>query len=104
MQQADGSHLTYTYDSGGRMTQIKDPTVERGHRSAYDRADRVGTIYAAGQHAPRQFTNDQESGWTNSGTSGSPAAATLLAQATSTYTDPNGNVDRRCGPTGGAWA
>ena len=27
-----------------------------------------------------KFTNDQESGWTNSGTSGSPAPATLLAQ------------------------
>ena len=38
------------------------------------------------------FTNDQESGWTNSGTSISPAAATLLAQATSTYTSPNGNT------------
>ena len=28
-----------------------------------------------------KFTNDQESGWTNSGTSASPAAATLLAQS-----------------------
>ena len=39
-----------------------------------------------------KFTNDQESGWTNSGTSASPAAATLLAQAGGTYTSPNSNV------------
>ena len=38
------------------------------------------------------FTNDQEAGWTNSGTSGSPAPSTLLAVAGSTYTSPNSNT------------
>ena len=38
------------------------------------------------------FSSYQEQGWTNSGTSGSPAAATLLAAAATTYTDPNGNT------------
>ena len=38
------------------------------------------------------FTNDQEAGWTNSGTSGSPAPCTLLAVAGSTYTSPNSNT------------
>ena len=37
------------------------------------------------------FSSYQEQGWTNSGTSGSPAAATLLAESATTYTDPNGN-------------
>ena len=31
-------------------------------------------------------------GWTNSGTSGSPAASVLLAEVGSIYTDPLGNV------------
>jgi hypothetical protein len=38
------------------------------------------------------FSAAQEQGWTNSGTSGSPAAATLLAEVGSTYTDPLGDV------------
>ena len=38
------------------------------------------------------FSSYQEQGWTNSGTSGSPAAATLQAEAATTYTDPNGNT------------
>ena len=74
-------------------------TADKDHRSplqtrspiVYDSAGRVGTI-ALPEGSNETFTNDQESGWTNSGTSGSPAAATLLAQATSTYTSPNGNT------------
>ena len=30
VQQADGSHITYTYDGSGRMTQLKDPLSQRG--------------------------------------------------------------------------
>ena len=39
-----------------------------------------------------EFSAGQEQGWTNSGTSGSPAPSTLLAQVGSTDTDPLSNV------------
>ena len=58
---------------------------------SYDSAERVGTITRP-DLTTEEFSADQEQGWTNSGTSGSPAAATLLAAAARTYTDPNGNV------------
>ena len=51
----------------------------------------MGTI-SRPDSTTEKFTNDQESGWTNSGTSGSPAPATLLAQAGGTYTSPNSNA------------
>ncbi len=90
VEQADGSFTSYTYDSSGRMTQIKDPLGNLVTIS-YDSAERVGTI-SLPDSTGETFTNDQESGWTNSGTSGSPAAAILLVEATSTYTSPNGNT------------
>ncbi len=90
VQQADGSRVTYTYDSGGRMTQISD-LLSHVMTVSYDSAERVGTI-SLPDGSVETYTNDQESGWTNSGTSGSPAAPTLLAQAASTYTSPNGNT------------
>ena len=58
---------------------------------AYDSAERVGTITLP-DGTTQLFSSYQEQGWTNSGTSGSPAAATLLAVAATTYTDPNGNT------------
>ena len=90
VEQADGSHVTYTYDSGGRMTQVQD---QRSNLTtvSYDSAERVGTITlpTARRSSSRPY---QEEGWTNSGTSGSPASATLLAESDTNYTDPNGNT------------
>jgi RHS repeat-associated protein len=86
----DGSTRGYSYASGGQLTQITDPRSNTVTIS-YDSAGRVGTITRP-DSTTEKFTNDQESGWTNSGTSGSPAAATLLAQAGGTYTSPNSNV------------
>ena len=57
---------------------------------AYDSAERVGTITRP-DLSTEEFSAYQEQGWTNSGTSGSPAPATLLAASVATYTDPNGN-------------
>jgi len=89
VEQADGSFVTYTYDSAGRITQSQD---QRSNlvTVAYDSAERVGTI-SLPEGATQLLSSYQEQGWTNSGTSGSPAAATLLAAAATTYTDPNGN-------------
>ena len=90
VEQADGSFVTYTYDGSGRMTQVQD---QRSNMAtvAYDSAERVGTITRP-DASTQLFSPYQEQGWTNSGTSGSPAAATLLAEAATTYTDPNGNT------------
>jgi len=86
----DGSTWNYGYSSGGQLTTIKDP-LSHTATIAYDAADRVATV-SRPDSTTEKFTNNQESGWTNSGTSGSPAAATLLAQAGGTYTSPNSNV------------
>jgi len=90
VQQADSSRVTYTYDSAGRMTQVQD---QRSNvvSIAYDSAERVGTITRPDSTA-QTFSAYQEQGWTNSGTSGSPAAATLLAESAANYTDPNSNL------------
>ena len=63
-------------------TRSRSPTTRRVASSTITRPDST----------TEKFTNDQESGWTNSGTSGSPAPATLLAQAGGTYTSPNSNA------------
>ena len=65
----------------------------------YDSAERVGTITLP-DGASQLVSPYQEQGWTNSGTSGSPAPATLLAAPNTTYTDPNGNSFRDPAPTG----
>ncbi len=57
----------------------------------YDSAGRVGTITSP-DLATEEFGAFQEQGWTNSGTSGSPAPATLFAAAVGSYTNPNGNT------------
>ena len=90
VEQADGSRVTYTYDGSGRMTQVAD---QRDYLTtiAYDSAERVSTI-SLPDSSTQLFSSYQEQGWTNSGTSGSPAAATLMAAASTTYTDPNGNA------------
>ena len=89
VQQADSSHVTFTYDGSGRMTARQDP-LSHTTSISYDSAERAGTITRA-DGTTELFSADQEQGWTNSGTSGSPAAATLLAEAATTYTSPNGN-------------
>jgi YD repeat-containing protein len=75
VEQADGSHVTYSYDGSGRMTQVDN---QRSYLTtiAYDSAERVGTITLP-DSSTQLFSSYQEQGWTNSGTSGSPAAATL---------------------------
>ena len=101
VEQADGSRVTYTYDGSGRMTQVAD---QRDYLTtiSYDSAERVSTI-SLPDSSTQLFSSYQEQGWTNSGTSGSPAAATLMAAASTTFTDPNGNATQMR-PTGWAWA
>ncbi len=77
-------------DGSGRMTQAKDPNG-KVVTVAYDAADRAGTITRP-DATTQTFSAFQEQGWTNSGTSGSPAAGTLLAESAANYTDPNGNL------------
>ena len=79
VEQADTSRTTYTYGSSGQLTQVKDP-LGNVVSIVYDSAGRVGTITRP-TRATEEFTAFQEQGWTNSGTSGSPAAATLFAAA-----------------------
>ena len=66
----DGSNWDYSYASGSQLTQIKDPRSNTT-TIVYDSAGRVGTI-SRPDGTSEEFTNDQESGWTNSGTSASP--------------------------------
>jgi YD repeat-containing protein len=92
VQQVDGSHITYTYDSSGRMTSIADERA-KVTTITYDSAEGVGTITRP--DATTQLVSaDQEQGWTNSGTSASPAAATLLAEAATNSTSPIGNTSQ----------
>ena len=86
----DSSTWGLQYDSGGRLITLTDPDSNVVSVS-YDSAERVGTITRP-DSTTEEFSADQEQGWTNSGTSSSPAAATLLAAAGSTFTDPNANV------------
>ena len=81
--------MTYTYDGSGRLTQVED----RGQtsRPSLTTAQSGWERSRSPDGATQLFSSYQEQGWTNSGTSGSPAAATLLAAAATTYTDPNGN-------------
>jgi YD repeat-containing protein len=90
VEQADGSHITYAYDSSGRMTELTDP-MSNVMTISYDSAGRVGTITRP-DLTTEEFSAYQEQGWTNTGTSGSPAPAALLAASAAKYTDPNGNV------------
>jgi YD repeat-containing protein len=90
VQQADGSRVTLTYDSAGRMTQYKDAN-SNVVSVVYDSVERASTITRP-DGSTQVFSAYQEQGWTNSGTSGNPAPATLLAESATTYTDPNGNA------------
>ncbi len=90
VKQADGSRVTYAYDSSNRMTQLTNPNGN-AVTVTYDSAERVGTITRP-DSTTEEFSSYQEQGWTNSGTAASPAAATLLAESASNYTDPNTNL------------
>ena len=87
---ADTNTWNYHYGSNARMTKVTDP-LTNVVSIAYDSAGRVGTITRP-DLTTEEFSAFQEQGWTNSGTSGSPAAATMQAEAAATYTDPNGNA------------
>ncbi|WP_165236182.1 RHS repeat domain-containing protein, partial [Aquisphaera insulae] len=86
----DGSAWAYAYDGSGRLTRVTDPN-SKATTVAYDSAQRASTITRP-DSTTEVIVAHQERGWTSSGTSGSPAAATLLAEARATYTDPNSNV------------
>src|SRR5262249_53058620 len=86
----DSAAWRYSYDGSGRLTQGTDPN-SKTVTDAYDTSERPSTITRP-DSTTETFAADQARGWTNSGTSGSPAAATLLAEARATDTDPNGNV------------
>jgi YD repeat-containing protein len=88
--QADGSLVTYSYDGSGRMTQMKDQRANTV-TIAYDSIERASTITRP-DGTTQLFSAYQEQGWTNTGTSGSPAVATLLAEAVTNYTTPAGNT------------
>ncbi len=87
---SDASTWNYSYASGGQMTQISDPLSHTATIN-FDSGGRVSSVNRP-DSTTEDFTNDQEAGWTNSGTSGSPAPSTLLAVAGSTYTSPNSNT------------
>ena len=88
----DNSTWDYASDGPGQVTRITDPD-SNSVAVAYDAAGRVGTITNP-DATSESFTPAQEQGFVpaGSGTQGSPAAPTLLAQAGATYTDPLGNV------------
>ena len=72
------------------MTRVQDQRANVDDRRLRQR--RQGRHDHACRTARRSSSRSyQEQGWTNSGTSGSPASATLLAASATTYTDPNGN-------------
>ena len=70
--------------------QVKDP-LTNVVSITYDSAERVGTITRP-DLTTEEFSPYQEQGWTNSGTSGSPASATAAGRRRPRrYTDPNLN-------------
>jgi RHS repeat-associated protein len=86
----DNARLTFTYDGSKRMTVVRD---ERDHRTtiAYDAANRVDSVTRP-DLSTQSFDPYQVRGYDTSGTSTTPAPATLLAEARATHVDPNGNA------------
>ena len=68
----------------------------------YDSAGRVATI-SQPDSTTEKFSNDQESGWTNSGTSLSPAAATLAGPGRQHLHQPQRQPDHDPALLGMAW-
>ncbi len=92
----DGSTWDYGYDGSARMTSVTEPSSSgeptKTTTITYDNAERVGTITRA-DSTTETFIAAQEQGWTNSGTSGSPAASTLLAEVGIDLHRPAGRRD-----------
>ena len=86
----DDGTWSYAYDGSGRMTSVTDPR-SKVVTAAYDAASRVGTITRP-DATTQAFNAYQERGYDTSGTSGSPAAAILLAEAKASVVDPRGNT------------
>ena len=79
----DESTWDYGYDGSGRMTSVTEPSSAGEPTKittiTYDSAERVGTITPA-DSTTEEFSPAQVQGWTNSGTSGSPAPSVLLGR------------------------
>ena len=90
----DTSTWDYGYDGSGRMTSVTEPSSAGEPTKittiTYDSSERVGTITRA-DSTTEEFSPAQVQGWTNSGTTGSPAPSVLLAEVGSIYTDPLNN-------------
>jgi RHS repeat-associated protein len=90
----DSGAWSYAYDGSGRLTKATDP-LTHALTVTYDSGGR-----ASGTSRPDATTESitpyERQGWVpaGSGTSGSPYAPVLLAQAVASYTDPVGNVTR----------
>ena len=91
----DTSTWDYAYDGSNRMTSVTEPSSAGEPTKittiTYDSGERVGTITRA-DSTTEVFSPAQLQGWTNSGTSGSPASSVLLSEVGSIYTDPLGNT------------
>jgi RHS repeat-associated protein len=86
----DNSAWGYAYDGSGRLTSVTDPR-SKIVTVAYDSANRVGTITRP-DSSSETFQGYQVRGYDTTGTSGSPAPATLWAEAAAAHTDPRGNT------------
>ncbi|GIW88249.1 MAG: hypothetical protein KatS3mg108_2573 [Isosphaeraceae bacterium] len=86
---ADNARLTFAYDASKRMTVVTDPN-SRTTTVAYDAAGRADVVTRP-DLSTQSFDPYQVRGYDTSGTSGSPAPATLLAEARATHVDPRGN-------------
>jgi YD repeat-containing protein len=91
----DNNTWNYGYDSSGQMTSVTEPSSAGEPTKIvtimYDASERVSTITRP-DSTTEAFSAAQEQGWTNGGTSTSPAAPTLQAQVGTVYTDPLGNT------------
>jgi YD repeat-containing protein len=88
----DNSSWGYAYDGSGRMTGVTDPR-SKTVTIQYDSANRVGTITRP-DSSSETFQGYQVRGYDTTGTSGSPAPATLWAEAAAAHTDPRGNTSQ----------
>jgi YD repeat-containing protein len=87
---ADNARLTFSYDASKRMTAVTDPN-SRMTTVAYDAAGRADVVTRP-DLSTQSFDPYQVRGYDTSGTSGSPAPATLLAEARASSVDPRGNA------------
>lgn len=86
----DNGAWAYAYDGSHRLTTITDPN-SHATVATYDSAERVGTITRP-DATTETFVADQERGFVTGTSSGSPGAATLLAESKGSHTDPNGHT------------